>query len=134
MGPTENPDTAAMRAYAEQLQQRFGEMVEQAPALIARARAVQVTEKSRDGLVTVTVGPRGDLVRLDLDPRIYRRPDSRELADTITELIQRAVATARDQVVETFSDIIPPEQMRATVEGDLDGMLGAMTTQIQGDR
>lgn len=132
--PTGSPETAAMQAYAEQLRDRFTEMVEQAPALIAKARAVQVTQKSRDGLVTVTVGPRGDLVRLDLDPRIYRRPDSRELADTITETVQKAVAAARDQVVETFSSIVPAEQMRATVEGDLDGMLAAMTQQLDGAR
>ena len=132
MEPSEIPDTAALRAYSEQLQQKFTSMVEQAPALIEKARAVQVTEKSRDGLVTVTVGPRGDLVRLDLDPRIYRRPDSRELADTITATVQKAVAAARDQVVETFESIIPPEQMRATVEGDLDGVLGSMTQRIQG--
>ena len=130
--PSELPETAALRAYSEQLQQKFSQMVEQAPALVEKARAVQVTEKSKDGLVTVTVGPRGDLVRLDLDPRIYRRPDSRELADTITATVQKAIRKARDQVVETFESIIPPEQMRATVEGDLDGMLGAMNQQIQG--
>ncbi|SCX45753.1 Conserved DNA-binding protein YbaB [Klenkia marina] len=131
MEPTAS-DVTALRVYAEQLQQRFESMVAEAPALLAKAKAVQVTEKSRDGLVTVTVGPQGDLVRLDLDPRIYRRPDSRELADTITATVQKAAAAARDQVVDTFSAVVPPEQMRATLDGDLDQVIGDMHRRTRG--
>ncbi|SDF98033.1 YbaB/EbfC family nucleoid-associated protein [Klenkia brasiliensis] len=131
MEPTTS-DTTALRAYAEQLQRQFETMVTEAPAVMARAKAVQVTEKSRDGLVTVTVGPRGDLVRLDLDPRIYRRPDSRELADTITATVQKAVSAAREAVVETFSAIVPPEQMRATLDGDLDTIIGDLDRRTRG--
>lgn len=130
-GP-QSPDVAGMRAQAEALQARFERLVAEAPALHAKARAVEVTEKSRDGLISVTVGARGDLIRLDIDPRIYRRPDSRALADTITETIQLATANAQDRVVELFEPLVPPEQMRVHLDGDLDGVLEHMAKQMLG--
>lgn len=134
MEPADAADSAGMRAYAAELQERFMRMQEQAPALQAKARAVQVTEKSRDGLISATVGARGELVRLDIDPRIYRRPDSRELADAITETIHRAATKAQEKIVEVFEPLIPREQMLAHIEGDLDTVLEQMTTQMLGKR
>lgn len=129
MAGGETPDAAGMRAYAEELRATFMRLQEEAPALHEKARAVQVTEKSRDGLVVATVGANGDLIRLDLDPRIYRRQDARGLADTITRTIHAAVAKAQDRVVEIFAPIVPPEQMRAHIEGDLDAVLEQMSRQ-----
>lgn len=134
MEPVDGVDSAGMRAYAAELQERFMHMQEQAPALHAKARAVQVTEKSRDGLISATVGARGELIRLDIDPRVYRRPDSRELADAITETIHRAATKAQERVVEVFEPLIPREQMLAHIEGDLETVLEQMTTQMLGKR
>ncbi|WP_311922928.1 YbaB/EbfC family nucleoid-associated protein [Microbispora sp. H10836] len=123
-------DAAGMRAYAEELRATFLRLQEEAPALHERARAVQVTEKSRDGLVAATVGANGELIRLDLDPRIYRRQDARGLADAITGTIHAAVAKAQERVVEIFAPIIPADQMRAHIEGDLDAVLEQMSTRL----
>lgn len=123
-------DAAGMRAYAEELRATFLRMQEQAPVLHEKARAVQVTEKSPDGLVAATVGANGDLIRLDLDPRIYRRQDARGLADAITRTVHAAVAKAQDRVVEIFSPIIPAEQMRAQMDGDLDAVLHQMSMRM----
>ncbi|RBY86220.1 YbaB/EbfC family DNA-binding protein [Blastococcus sp. TF02A-26] len=109
-------------------------MMEQGPRLAERARAVQATETSDDGLVSVTVGPRGDLLRLDLDPRIYRRPDSRRLADTITETVHRAARAAQDRVVEVFAPVVGEEQLRATLDGDTETLTSIMTEQMRGGR
>ncbi|GGO18045.1 hypothetical protein GCM10010116_36390 [Microbispora rosea subsp. aerata] len=124
------PDAAGMRAYAEELRATFMRLQEEASALHEKARAVRVTEKSRDGLVAATVGANGELIKLDLDPRIYRRQDARALADTITRTIQAAVAKAQDRVVEIFAPIIPHDQMRAHIEGDLDAVLEQMSRQM----
>lgn len=134
MEPFDRPETAAMQAYADELRNTFTRIQEEAPALHEKARAVQVTEKSRDGLVTATVGARGDLIRLDIDPRVYRRPDSRELADSIVETVQRAMVKAQDLVVELFEPLIPGEQMKAHIEGDLESVLNQMAAQMRGER
>ena len=134
MSQPERGEVAALREYAGQLQDRLHQMMEQGPRLAERARAVQATETSEDGLVSVTVGPRGDLLRLDLDPRIYRRPDSRRLADTITETVHRAARAAQDRVVEVLAPVVDEEQLRATLDGDTDALTSIMTEQMRGRR
>lgn len=121
-----------LKAYAESLQAQFERMTTKGPEIQQKAREVQVTEKSRDGLVSVTVGARGELVRLDLDPRIYRRPDSRELADAITETVHAAQASAKEQVMEVFAEIIPRKQLDLQVDGDFDNTLESITALMQG--
>ncbi|MDH2425067.1 YbaB/EbfC family nucleoid-associated protein [Sphaerisporangium sp. TRM90804] len=124
-------DAAEVQAYADELRAAFVRLREEAPALHEKARTLQVTERSRDGLVSATVGARGDLVRLDIDPRVYRRPDSRHLADAITETVQRAAATAQARVIEIFEPLIPEDQMRAHLEGDLDRVLDQMAARLR---
>ena len=134
MEPFGSVDSGDMRAYAEELRATFLRLQEEGPATHEKARAVQVTEKSPDGLVCATVGPRGDLIRLDIDPRVYRRPDSRELADSITETIHRAAEKAQAKVVELFAPLIPAEQMRAHLDGDLERVLEQMAAQMLGKK
>lgn len=126
----EGADIGALRAYAEELRNTFMRLEKEGPAVHAKARALRVTEKSPDGLVTATVDARGELMRLDLDPRIYRRQDARGLADAITQTVQRAAEKARDQVVKMFEPLIPPEQMRAHIDGDLEAVLEQMARQM----
>jgi DNA-binding protein YbaB len=123
---------AGLRAYAEELQGRFQKLTTEGPKLQEQARAVQVTEKSQDGLISATVGARGELIRLDLDPRIYRRPDSRELADTITDTIKAAGVKAQERVLEVFEPLIPREEMQQHMDGDLEGVLERMSNQMLG--
>ena len=134
MTQPERADVAALREYSGQLQERLSRMMEEGPRLAEQARAVQATETSDDGLVSVTVGPRGELVRLDLDPRIYRRPDSRQLADTITATVQRAARAAEEQVVQVLSPIVDEDQLRATLAGDTDALASIMSEQMRGGR
>lgn len=130
MEPSGRPDAAGLAAFADSLRSTFTKMTEQAPALHEKARTVQVTETSPDGLVTVTVGARGELVQLDIDPRVYRRPDSRQLADTIVETVQKAAARSQERVLEIFEPIVPREQMKAQLDGDLDAVVGHFDAQF----
>ena len=127
-----DPRNAALQEQAEGLRADFQRMLTEGPEAAARARQITVTRKSRDGLVSVTVGPRGDLVTLDIDPRVFRRPDSRALADTIVETVQAAAAEAEEMVVETMSSVLPREAVEAQLTGDLEGYLDQMTDRKTG--
>ncbi|HEY3089719.1 MAG TPA: YbaB/EbfC family nucleoid-associated protein [Jatrophihabitantaceae bacterium] len=131
--PDDLPSTAGIRAYAEELEKRFWRLQEEGPKLQERARSLQVTEKSGDGLIAATVGARGELLRLDIDPRIYRRPDARALADDITETIKKAGAKARDEVVELFATLVPREQVAAQMSGDTNTLIEMMHKQFRGE-
>ncbi len=113
---------AGMQAYADELRTMFMRLQDEGMELHTRAKELRVTEKSPDGLVSVTVGSRGELVGLDLDPRVYRRPDARHLADTIVETTRRAEARLRESIVEIFAPVVPPEQMRAHIDGDVEAI------------
>jgi hypothetical protein len=68
---------------------------------------------SSDRMVRVTVGPRGQLIDLELDPRIYRRPNSKALAASIVATVREAVEEATRRTTEimernTPSDIRAP--------------------------
>ncbi|MEU4549462.1 YbaB/EbfC family nucleoid-associated protein [Nonomuraea dietziae] len=125
-------DMAGLQAYADELRATFMRIQDEGAELHAAAKAVQVTEKSRDGLISVTVGSRGELVRLDIDPRVYRRPDARGLADSITETVQRAAAKAQERIIEVFEPLIPSDQMRAHLDGDLEAVLARLADQMDG--
>ncbi|PZA19459.1 YbaB/EbfC family DNA-binding protein [Modestobacter versicolor] len=119
-------------ALAESLRSTAEKLATEGPRLQAEAKAVQVTETSRDGLVTVTVGSRGELVRLDIDPRVFRRPDSRELADTITETVHRAAAAAQERVLDVLEPLVPRRTMQAHLDGDTEAVVSGMTDQMFG--
>ncbi|WP_327092033.1 YbaB/EbfC family nucleoid-associated protein [Nonomuraea sp. NBC_01738] len=125
-----SPDVGELRAYAESLRGTFMRMQAQASELHATARELQVTETSPDGMISATVGARGELVRLDLDPRLYRRPDARQLADSIVETVQRAAVKAQERVIEIFEPIIPGDQLKAHLDGDLETALDQLDDQL----
>lgn len=130
MQPHDESDIAGLRAVAEGLEGSFREMLEKGPQIQAEARRIQVTEVSDDGLISVTVGVRGDLIRLDIDPRIYRRPDTRALADSITETIHAASARAQEQMIEAFAPIIPREQIELHMNGTVEEITDDMTDRM----
>ncbi|MGW2158459.1 YbaB/EbfC family nucleoid-associated protein [Nonomuraea sp. NPDC001699] len=130
----EDADVVGLQAYADELRETFMRMQREASDLNAKAQAIRVTEKSDDGLVSATVSVRGELIRLDLDPRLYRRPNARGLADSITDTIRRATAKALEELVELFEPVVPPEQLRAHLEGDLEVVLDQFSGPLPGER
>lgn len=74
---------------------------------------IEVTEESDDGLILATVGPRGELRALDLDPRIYRTQDATALADDILATVRKAADTAGRRAFDAAVEVLPP---RATYE------------------
>ncbi|MEV0895908.1 YbaB/EbfC family nucleoid-associated protein [Actinoplanes sp. NPDC049802] len=81
------------------------ERAERTRALSARLARLSETARSPDGLVTVTIGPGGDLMGLDLGEGIRRRPaadTARAILATLRAARSRlssAVAAAADETV-----------------------------------
>lgn len=69
---------------------------------------VRVTAESDDGLIRATVSGRGELLDLDLDPRIYRAPDSRALATAITATVRQAKRQAAERAAVHTRRVLAP--------------------------
>jgi DNA-binding protein YbaB len=76
---------------------------------------------SKDGLVKAVVGPRGHLVELEIDPRVYRTPNSKQLGASVLETVAAATKDVADQVDDVLREQLP------TVGGLIGpGMLGGL--------
>lgn len=124
-------DNRQLKARAEELMGEFNRLRTGMGELQQKLRQITATAKSEDGYVKATVGPRGQLIRLDLDPRIYRRPDSKQLAETITETIKRATADVMAQVSEACKPYIPEEELQAHLQFDVDGMRRRLDSELE---
>ncbi len=129
---SEHPGAAGRRAQVEALRAGFERLAARAPAIHAEARQVEVTRESWDGLVAATVGAQGELIALDIDPRVYRHPDAGALAESVVQAVQLATAEVRARVVELFAPLVGEEQMRMHLDGDLEGVLDRMAQQLLG--
>lgn len=123
-------DIEALRARADELMAQFERMRSGVGDLQQQLKAVDVTVVSEDGLVTVTVGPNGHVTKVEFDPRIYRRPDSKELSATVTETIQRATEAALAEVEELLQPFVPDGQFQAYLDHDLAGVFGQLDRDI----
>ncbi|MDX3106095.1 YbaB/EbfC family nucleoid-associated protein [Nonomuraea angiospora] len=89
----------------EQLVQEVNQQTEQLKKMQEKARELSATAKSKDGMVTVTVGPRGEVRTIEFDPRVYRKLSPSELAASVVEQIGRAtrqVSTEMKELMEPF--------------------------------
>ncbi|MFI1989987.1 YbaB/EbfC family nucleoid-associated protein [Actinoplanes sp. NPDC020271] len=83
------------QAWLDEWRSGFGERARWARELSGRLHRVCGTARSPDGLVSVTVGPGGELLGLELDEGIRQRT----AADT-AEKIQVTVRAAREALAE----------------------------------
>lgn len=70
---------------------------------------IKATAYSDDRLVKAVVGPRGQLVELDLDPRLYRRPNAKALSNTIVSTIRKAADEANRLMQEALDRNLPSD-------------------------
>jgi DNA-binding protein YbaB len=75
------------------------------------------TAWSEDRLIRAVVGPRGHLLELHIDPRIYRRPDSGALAASIVATVKAAVAQASARTQEIIDGYLPKDMQVGQVGG-----------------
>ncbi|WP_306215822.1 YbaB/EbfC family nucleoid-associated protein [Actinoplanes sp. RD1] len=90
-----------------------------------RLAGLRATARSEDGLVTATVGPRGQLVHLELDRAVHRdlRPD--ELADLIVAVTAAAATKVAGEVQRLLAGHFPASSgtMRFLRSNDLGSLL-----------
>jgi len=72
---------------------------------------------SDDGLIKATVGPRGQLLDLDLDPRLFRKPDSKALAAAIVATVRSATAEAMEKSKELMERAMPSDMKFGQIGG-----------------
>ncbi|MFI7676883.1 YbaB/EbfC family nucleoid-associated protein [Actinophytocola sp. NPDC049390] len=75
-------------------------------AVRERLADVRETAESDDGLITVTVGARTELLDLRLDPRVLRSPNSTALAADILATTRRAAERVRTRLYELTRSLL----------------------------
>lgn len=125
-------DTRGLQARADELMEEFHRLRSGVTELQQQLQAIRVVVHSGDRLVTATVGPRGQLLSLDLDPRIYRDPNSRKLASTIAETIHEGARQVADRTLELCRPLLPEQSVRAQLDGDLNSFFTRLDNEVTG--
>jgi DNA-binding protein YbaB len=97
----------ALRARFDEVHDEYQRLRAGLDELQHRLADLRVRERSDDGQVTVTVGARGQVVSVDLDPAIYRDRDAGRLSRTITTTVNRATLAAVAATQELVAGYLP---------------------------
>jgi DNA-binding protein YbaB len=120
-GPATPEINAALRARVADLLGQYDQVKRNVGELRQRLREAEGRAQSKDGSVKLTVGPRGELRTLELDPKAYRRFSPSELAAEILELSGTAaeeVRTELDQAMAPFRS--PGLSLDQVANGEVD--------------
>ncbi|MEU3273985.1 YbaB/EbfC family nucleoid-associated protein [Saccharomonospora sp. NPDC006951] len=93
----------------QQLLDQLQQTMNNVPEIQRKMTEVTGTAWSDDRMIKIVVGPRGQLVDLDIDPRIFRKPDAAAMRSQILATTQKAVREATDKVNELMESQFPPE-------------------------
>ncbi|HYQ61927.1 YbaB/EbfC family nucleoid-associated protein [Actinophytocola sp.] len=88
----------------------YARLADQVKAIRDGVDEIRGTGYSGDGLVTAVAGGRGELLELDLDPRVYREPNATELAAKIVAAVREAAAEAEREATRLAAKLLPPER------------------------
>ncbi len=94
----------AMRAEVQALLDDYRAQRDRVLEVQERLSGLSARASSSDGVVTVTVGPRGTLEDLELSPYAYRQLDPHSLASRIVETARRAA----DEVAQMQQELVSP--------------------------
>ncbi|OLR95293.1 YbaB/EbfC family nucleoid-associated protein [Actinokineospora bangkokensis] len=97
-------------------------LTEQVIALREGVDGIRATGCSGDGNATATVDGRGQLVELELDPRVFRAPDSAALAASVLEAVRAATERSRLEATRFAAGLLP-ERDRAGLDPVFDPAL-----------
>lgn len=103
----ERPQWSAMQGILDDLQRTMGKITEYQQ----EALEITGTAWSDDRLVKAVVGPRGQLVELEIDPRVYRNPNSKALSATILATVRAAVADANQKMRDIMDRALPKDRV-----------------------
>jgi DNA-binding protein YbaB len=83
-------------------------------------RDVTATARTRDGLVRIEVGARGELRDLHLDARVYDRLNPTQLAHAIMRLAREATTEATGRAREMTAAFLPEDMAARFRDGEED--------------
>lgn len=118
----DRPQWSALRGLVDGLQRSMGDLDR------ARREMLDITGTawSDDRLIKAVVGPRGQLVELEIDPRIYRTPNSKALSATILATVRTAVDDANTQTSAVMERLLPKDRANGLPgKTDFDALLGS---------
>ncbi|MGQ5260224.1 YbaB/EbfC family nucleoid-associated protein [Micromonospora sp. ZYX-F-536] len=96
-----------LRARFDDVYGQYQQLRSGLDSLQARLAEVRVTRRSADGQVTATVGARGELIAVELDPAVYRDRDAEALSRKITETVRGATAAATEATRALVAESMP---------------------------
>jgi DNA-binding protein YbaB len=114
----ERPQWSAIRAVVGDLHQTLDNVAQ------TRQQVLQITGTawSDDRLVKAVVGPRGQLIELEIDPRVFRTPNSKALSASILSTVRAAVEDANKKTREIIDKAMPKssfDRMMSSHDADL---------------
>ena len=110
MAVTANRDTnRELRDRLTEVHERYVRLRSDLDDLQKRLAAVRVTVVSTDGLVRVTVGPRGELIDLRLIRRATRNMDNEYVSRTIVATVHTAAEQAAERIQILMADYLPAD-------------------------
>lgn len=110
------PGDEAMRGLMDELDRAL----ENLPDTQQQLMSLRGVARSDDGLVKAEVGPRGQLVDLAIDPKVFRQPDAKLLEASIMQAVTAAVRQVSERTQEIIFGQVPPEvaELRAQYRWD----------------
>lgn len=118
------PGDAALQGLMEELDRTL----ERIPETQRQLMELTGVAWSGDGMVKAVVGPRGQLLDLEIDPRVFRRPDAGALKMSIMGAVTAAIQKVNEQSREIILGQVPPElaELRAQFQPDGDDPIAEM--------
>jgi DNA-binding protein YbaB len=110
-----------LQAEFEALTAQYESTQKQLDTFRQRMPALRGTAESADKLVKVTVGPRGELKELEINPKAYRKLSPTQLADAIVETTEKAARAAFaevEQMLKPFMSVDAPFEKLMSGEAD----------------
>jgi DNA-binding protein YbaB len=124
----ERPNWNALSAMVADLRKATARI----PEIQREMLAVTGTAWSDDGLIKAVVGPRGHLLELEIDPRIYRTPNSAALAATIVQTVRAAVEEAGEKSRALMEQSLPADMRPGKIGGtDLTSFVGSHDADVR---
>jgi DNA-binding protein YbaB len=123
----DRPEWSTLASMVDDLKRAVGSLGETQQKMMR----VTGTGWSADRLIKATVGARGQLTDLQIDPRVFRDPDSGRLAESILAAARAAVADANAQSMALVDATVPADLRRGPFGGA--DSLGALITRHDGD-
>ncbi|MBQ0903042.1 YbaB/EbfC family nucleoid-associated protein [Micromonospora sp. U21] len=115
-----------LRARFDDVYGQYQQLRSNLDTLRTRLAELRVTRRSADGQVSATVGARGQLVAVELDPAVYQDRDAEALSRKITETVRAATAAATEATHELVAGSMPTGSGSAEFlrTGDYGALLG----------